>query len=143
MKNVLFISVKPEYAHKIISGEKTIELRKVAPKASENDIVIIYSTNPEKAIIGICKVASVIKLKPTTMWANHKNNLGINKKSYTDYYRDADKAVGIVLKSACKLDMQIDLSAIKQIFPKFSPPQTYRYYTKNSILRTYLQIASR
>lgn len=139
MSKVLLISVKPEYADKIVAGEKTIELRKACPNVAKDDIVIIYSTVPVKAVIGICRVEEIIKLKPSVMWRNHKEKLGIDRKPYMAYYEDMETAVGIVLKSACRLDSKIELSSIKRLFPKFSPPQTFRYYPKNDIFRTFLK----
>ena len=37
----LFIAVKPEYANKLISGKKDIELRKMKPNILPGDYVII------------------------------------------------------------------------------------------------------
>ena len=41
-KKYLFIAVKPEYANKLISGEKDIELRKTKPHVQAGDYAIIY-----------------------------------------------------------------------------------------------------
>lgn len=142
MSKFLLISVKPEFADKIIAGEKTIELRKACPNVSTDDIVIIYSTVPVKAVIGICRVDEVIKMKPEAMWKFHKEKLGIEKKRYSSYYKETETAVGIVLKSACRLEKKIELSSIKKLFPTFSPPQTFRYYAKSAILRTFLQVSA-
>lgn len=139
MSRILLISVKPEFANKIVNGEKTIELRKSCPKVSPNDIVIIYSTVPIKAVIGICRVEEVLKMNPSSMWRNHRLKLGIEKKRYMAYFESNDTAIGIVLKSACQLETKIQLSAIKKLFPKFSPPQTFRYYSKTEIFRTFLR----
>lgn len=138
MSKVLLISVKPEFAEKIVNGEKSIELRKCSPKVSKNDMVIIYSTDPVMAVVGICKVEEIIKMNPTMMWNGHKEKLGIDKKRFMAYYEDSKNAIGIVLKAACRLDQQIQLRVIKKIFPKFSPPQTFRYYAKSDIFKTYL-----
>ena len=46
-ENILLISVKPEFAEKILRGEKTIELRKSAPKKVDiEDYILIYVTSP-------------------------------------------------------------------------------------------------
>lgn len=52
----LFIAVKPEYANKLISGQKDIELRKMRPHIQPGDYVIIYASAPVKAVIGFGKV---------------------------------------------------------------------------------------
>ena len=38
-KDLLIVSIKPEYAKKILKGEKTIELRKCAPKRLEKMVI--------------------------------------------------------------------------------------------------------
>jgi predicted transcriptional regulator len=49
----IIISVKPEHAHNIIVGRKTVELRRRFTDTSA--IVLIYSSSPEKALIGGCE----------------------------------------------------------------------------------------
>ena len=47
VENILLISVKPEFAKKIINGEKTIELRKSTPKrVNKDNYILIYVTSP-------------------------------------------------------------------------------------------------
>ena len=51
--DLLIISVKPEYAEKILNGEKTIELRKCAPKKVGKDGFFIDLCNcSSKRIMG-------------------------------------------------------------------------------------------
>src|ERR1700742_2970806 len=104
MSKILVISIKPEFAEKILSGEKSIELRKCTPDASAGDIIVIYSTNPVKAVVGVCQIKEILKLKPSLMWRQHSCTLGIDKKRFSDYYQDTEMAVGIVLTSIKRLD---------------------------------------
>lgn len=142
MATALFISVKPEFAEKIFTGNKTIELRKCTPKARKGDLVIVYSTDPIKAVIGICYVSDIIKLSPKKMWQLHKASLGIDKKRFDAYYENYETAIGIKLKSIWLLGSQISLSKIRSILPGFQPPQTFKYYNKPHLLKSYLKIAS-
>ncbi len=140
MATALLISVKPEFAEKIFSGDKTIELRKCTPKSLKGDLIIIYSTNPVKAVIGICQVSEIIKLSPKKMWQYHKVSLGIDKKRFDAYYENSETAVGIKLQSICLLSSQISLTKIKSILPDFQPPQTFRYFNKPQLLKSYLKL---
>jgi predicted transcriptional regulator len=141
MGKVLVVSVKPEFAEKIFTGEKSIELRKSTPNVSPGDIVVVYCTSPVKAVVGICQVKEIIKLKPSAMWRIHNCVLGIDKKRYEEYYNDAAVAVGIVLKSVSKLDQNISLIDIRKMFPLFQPPQTFRYLSKSTLFKTFLSQA--
>ena len=139
MGKALIVSIKPEFAEKIFNGTKSIELRKSTPNVLPGDAVIIYCTDPIKAVLGICIIKEILKLKPSVMWKNHNCLLGIDQKRYKTYYENSDVAIGIVLTSICKLEKNISLSTIKEMFPMFQPPQTFRYYKKSTLFKTYLQ----
>ncbi len=138
MRKFVFISIKPEFANKILSKEKSIELRKNKPNAQIGDYVLIYSTQPKKAVIGIAKIKNIIDCVPNEMWQNNAEYLGIDKKRFYDYYDGNKKAIGIELSDVCKLKVSIPLQEIKNSYPKFSPPQTYKYISNFVALKFYL-----
>jgi predicted transcriptional regulator len=138
MANVLVVSIKPEFAQKIFNGEKSIELRKSAPNVSPGDTMVVYCTDPVKAVIGVCEVKEVLKMKPAQLWRSHNEALGIDKKRYEAYYSNVTIAVGIVLASASRLVKEIPLSTLKKNIPTFQPPQTFRYYQRAELFRSLL-----
>ncbi len=141
MSKVMLISIKPEFAEKIFNGEKSIELRKATPSVDPGDIIIVYCTLPVKAVIGYCRVESILKMAPEQLWQEYRNRLGIDEKRYQEYYKNVDMAIGISLKEICRLDDDISLDVIKKEFPRFSPPQTFRYYD-NQIFEKYINLQS-
>ena len=97
-KDLLIISVKPKYAEKILRGEKTIELRKCAPKkVGKDDYILIYVTAPVKELWGIYKIEKIIKEKPDTFWENFGEKTGISKQEFNNYYKENTSAFGIQL----------------------------------------------
>lgn len=135
----MFISVKPEFVEKIFNGKKTIELRKSMPKVIPGDLVIIYSSSPVMAVIGICYVKEVIAMKPLKLWNLYSDKLGIDKRRFLDYYKDKEIAIGIVLKEKEKLSDPIPLSVLRRKFSAFRPPQTFRYLDLNYFERSFLK----
>ena len=137
MKNnkYLFISVKPIYAQKILSREKSIELRKLKPKVSPGDYIIIYASEPQKAVVGFGLIKRVIVTTPQEMWNSHSKNLGIG-----DYYAGKSKAVGIEIDSVRSLTIPIPLSKLRGIDASFAPPQVYRYVTNRQICDVFTNI---
>lgn len=133
--NLLIISVKPEYARKILKGEKTIELRKCAPKKVGKDgYILIYVTAPVKELWGIYKIENIIKENPNTLWENFGKQTGITKQEYNDYYKENKNAFGIQLQEVKNLfKHSIKLDSLKNLIPGFMPPQTYSYIDKNII----------
>ncbi|UOE49816.1 ASCH domain-containing protein [Mucilaginibacter sp. SMC90] len=137
MSKLILISIKEKYVRKILSGRKTIELRKSVPKASPGDTLIIYTTQPKKAVTAIAFVKNILICTPEEMWLCHKEYLGIDKVSFDEYYKNHRKAVGIEISEVFQLDAEILLSAIKLIHPRFSPPQTFKYLNKFTTLRDF------
>jgi len=127
MNKVTLISVKPEFALRILDGSKTIELRKSAPKVSEGDVIVLYSTSPEMAVIGYCTVKGLIKSSPKSIWESHSKELGIDKKRFFEYYQGRTSAIGIVLSNSTKLTEKVPLSKVRELMPTFQPPQTFKY----------------
>jgi len=126
---ILLVSIKPQYAEKIFRGEKTIELRKSAPKkALKGSYMLIYVTAPVKELWGICKIKNIISDIPELLWENVGEKTGISKQEFNSYYAESNNAFGIELKEIKNLlDHSIKLDCLKSMIPGFTPPQTYRY----------------
>ena len=95
IKKYLFISVKPEFANKILTREKCIELRKIKPHVSSGDYVIIYASSPKKCVIGFGEIKQIIETTPEQMWKKYSKVLGIDEPRFYSYYKDKNKAIGI------------------------------------------------
>lgn len=128
----LFIAVKPEYANKLISGQKDIELRKIRPHIQQGDYVIIYASAPVKAVIGFGKVKSIIECTPDEMWTRYSMRLGIMQQDFYLYYANHKKSIGIEF-DIIKPIPPIELIELKKIDSNFHPPQIYRYVTNEEI----------
>ena len=54
------MSIRPKYSGRIMAGEKTVELRRRFPaSAPKGTIAYIYSTSPERAMVGVADIAIV------------------------------------------------------------------------------------
>ena len=133
----ILISIKPRFAVKIFSGEKTVELRKCAPKIKKDDYVMIYVTAPVKELWGICRVKEIIKDDTDKLWNLVHGKAGITEKEYQNYYGTCKKGVGIVLKNISCTLKPISLHKLKSAWPKFSPPQTYKYFSRDEVQNLY------
>ncbi len=139
MSKIILVSIKPEFAEKIFDGSKRIELRKVSPNARPGDLMIVYSTSPEMAVIGVCKIAKIIKSSPAEIWEKYSEVLGIDEHRFNAYYSESRTAVGIVIDRARRLKTKIPLKNIKRVFPEFAPPQTFKYFSRDLISNSLAQ----
>lgn len=130
----LFISVKPEFAKKLLHKEKSIELRKLKPNVAKGDYIVIYASSPVKCVVGFGKIKQIIVTTPLQMWNDHSDVLGIDKQRFDEYYVNKTKAIGIELESI-KSSLPISLSQLRSLFAGFHPPQVYRYVTNEQICK--------
>lgn len=128
--STILLSIKPEYADKIIAGIKKFEFRK---HLAQGDIqkIIIYSTAPEKKIIGEVEVVGTLSMKKTPLWEMTKSNAGICRQKYREYFTGCSIAHAYVLGKAKRYDIPkslLDLK-IKQ------PPQSFVYVSEKMMDR--------
>ncbi len=133
-QKILLLSIRPKFAEKIFSGEKTIELRRIPPKVEMNDLVVVYVSSPVKAIWGIFVVECIEESDLVTFWEKNKARTGVSETEYLNYFEGTEKVYGIKLKDPLLSDHPIPLNEIRRDSPGFHPPQLYRYLNKEDQL---------
>lgn len=92
----ILISIKPEYVDKIFAGTKKFEYRKTRC-GSNVDTMIVYSTCPERRVVGEVKILEIIEDTPDIVWKKTKANSGITKSFFDSYYKGKDRAIAYKL----------------------------------------------
>lgn len=122
MTNAL-LSIKPKYAQAIMNGSKKVEFRKKVFKQPVEK-VFVYSSSPEKKIIGYFVINEIVEDSPKNLWKTFKNVGGILKQDFFDYYENHSKGFSIKILEVEKFEKSIDP---KEIFDKFTAPQSFLY----------------
>lgn len=130
---MLIMSIKPEYLKKILSGSKSIELRKVKPNLSKGDLIIFYASSPQKAICGAATVSSIAEDTPSTIWNSFSDKLGIDKVKYDSYFSNSKKAYAILLDVVWEYLQPVHLNKLREAKADFRPPQSFRYLSDNDV----------
>lgn len=125
--NVL-ISIKPKYVEKIISKEKTYEFRRNIFK-KEVEKVVIYSTSPEKKIIGCFKSKKIIKDCPKNLWKNFSEEAGINKEDFFDYFENREEGFALKIDELEIFGNPIETDKLVD----FYAPQSFKYMNENEM----------
>ena len=94
----LLLSIKPEYAEKILLGKKKYEFRRTIFKNEAVSKVIIYATSPIKKIIGEFEIEDILTLNTFELWEKTMKHSGINKEFYDDYFSGKDKGHAIKIR---------------------------------------------
>lgn len=123
--NVL-LSIKPEFAEKILDNEKRYEFRKT--KFSEIDAigkVLMYASAPVQEIVGMFTIGEVIERTPETLWGRFGEESGIaNKDRFMSYFDGNETGYAIEVEKAQRLSSPVDP---RQHLTEFRPPVSFQY----------------
>ena len=119
----VLLSIKPEYAEKILSGQKKYEFRRAIFKDVGVTKVVIYASSPVQKVIGEFEVDRVLTLKLNELWKQTKQESGIDKKFYDIYFAGKEVGHAIKVKRVKRYPRHLDLADlnIKQA------PQSFVY----------------
>lgn len=119
----VLLSIKPEFAEKILSGEKRFEFRRVMPKR-DVDRVVVYASSPVCRIVGEFTVRRVVTASPKQLWRLTRTHAGIQKRYFEAYFMGRDKAHAFEIDQAQRYDEPIDPRKVRR---SFRAPQSFVY----------------
>jgi len=132
--NAIVLSVRPQYAKKIFEGTKTVELRRTRPKhIKKGALVLIYISSPVQSLAGAFKVEEVLKKPLEELWDLVKDNAGVSKEEFDQYFQDIDTGIGIFFNEVWSLDEPIKIQDWAEQGISFQPPQGFRYATVDEL----------
>ncbi|MEW6196327.1 MAG: ASCH domain-containing protein [Bacteroidota bacterium] len=126
LDNGIVLSIKPQYADAILSGRKKVEIRTRFDENLLGSTIAIYSTSPQKAVVGQAKIAYVVKGHPRTIWEKYSNEIQCTKKEYNDYTSSCNQVYAILLDEVKPFKEKVLLNQLSYL-TKFDlkPPQSY------------------
>lgn len=129
--NAALISIQPEFAKKILTGEKKLEFRRRwTPR--EVKTLVIYATAPVQRIVGFATVVGVTQGSPTQLWQlTRRCDGGITKPRLFAYLKNSQTAVAIELSKVTRLPGGVDPWCC--LGPDFRPPQSFRYLSQSEL----------
>lgn len=119
----VLLSIKPKYVEQIEKGSKLYEFRRVIFK-QDIDEIYVYATAPIKQIVGKICIDEIIEDTPNNLWSSFKQNAGIKRKEFFEYFSGKEKGYAIKIKDFISFEEPIDPY---QENPNFVPPQSYAY----------------
>ncbi len=121
----VLLSIKPEYAQKIFTGEKKYEYRRNLFKRDDVDTIVVYVTKPVGKVMGEFEVGDVLEGNPNFIWEQTKLYAGIDKNSYIEYFSQRKIGFAICIKKTKVYKEPLELIDLD---PKIKyPPQSFMY----------------
>lgn len=121
MKAIL-LSIKPEYVKNILDGKKKYEYRKRLAK-TKSSTMLIYSTSPVMRVVAKAEIIGTICAAPSTLWEKTKENAGISRKKYREYFKGCKTAYAYQLGEIQIFDIPQKLSDFNILLA----PQSFTY----------------
>lgn len=119
----VLLSIKPEFAEKIFSGEKQYEFRKVLFKRKGIKTVVLYVSHPVQKVVGEFDVEAVYSEEVESLWKRTGGEAGISLDYYRNYFNGRTIGHAIKITAARKypqpLCIRKDFNAV--------PPQSFFY----------------
>lgn len=120
----VLLSIKPEFAERIFSGEKKFEFRKAVFKDETVKTIVIYATMPTGKVVGEFEVGPILKDRPSKLWRKTKEFSGISKDFFEAYFQGRSSGYAISVRNAVRYENPFELN---ELIPGGVPPQSFRY----------------
>jgi predicted transcriptional regulator len=128
---VLLLSIHPHLARLILQGEKTIELRRRAPRRPPEFWIALYATAPMRALVGLVKASEILVDQPDDLWERVKDGCGLEGEAYRSYFAGANRAIGIRLAGPIPFERPWRLESLRSAWRGFRPPRSYSYLSQD------------
>lgn len=132
MTRVLLLSVRPRFAHGLLSGTKTAEIRRRFPDIPVGMTVIIYSTSPEKAILGTMRAKQLVRSNADDIWRDYADVIAIGRSELTEYLDGASECSVLELDRPNVWSRPVQLAELRSVLD-LEPPQSFRYLTSRQL----------
>lgn len=136
---VALMSIRPEFADAILSGDKSVEFRK-RPVADDVSHVLIYATLPVGSLLGWFVVTGQSTTSPKDLWERFSSVAGISKDRFFDYYNQKELGTGIMVGTAEKFHEPLPLAKLGE---SVRPPQSFQYLTDDQAAAFFRMVSRR
>jgi predicted transcriptional regulator len=119
----VLLSIKPEFAEKIFSGEKKFEFRRTIFKDKTVKKVLVYASAPVQKVIGEFEIDEIVHQDVEKLWQMTRHGSGITHEYFTSYFTGKEQGFAIKIKN---LNRFKSAQCIRKDYNAF-PPQSFIY----------------
>ncbi len=129
-RSALLLSVRPRFAEAILSGQKTVEVRRRRVGAPDGALVVLYASSPVMAVVGTARLERIEALGLEDAWETYGHTMGVTRNEFDDYLSGSDVACLLFLVDPSPLGSPLPLNDLRGN-RNFHPPQSYRYVAES------------
>lgn len=132
MSRSLLLSVRPRFARALLEGTKTVEIRRRFPDVPADTTVAIYSSTPDKAVLGTMRSAGLIRSTPAQIWRDYAAVMELTRAQLADYLYGASECSVLKLERPLLWERPVPLIHLRQILG-LEPAQSFRYLSNRQL----------
>lgn len=122
-ESIALISVHPQWARGILTGQKRVEFRKAGPRRTIGS-ALLYATSPEQVLVAVLRLDRVERGTPQELWERHGSVGGVPQDVFASYYRACQTGTALVIGEVLPLRHPLRLA---ELSPGLRAPQSFRY----------------
>lgn len=122
----LLLSIKPEYADKVLEGKKSVEVRRRFARKWSGERIALYSSRPTGALVGEATIQDVSSASPQVIWEQYGSRLGCSEREFFAYAESCEELFAITLAGVTPYAERIPLAQVEALVQEdLTPPQSY------------------
>ncbi len=126
------LSIQPRFTDALVSGQKSVELRRSRMLAAPGCQVLLYSSSPVKAVVATAVLERIDCRDPEELWSRSGTVTAVTKAEFDAYFAGAERAYGLHLRDIASLKMPVSLRYLRQGLG-VEPPQSFRYLSRAQV----------
>lgn len=124
--NQILMSIKPEYAERIMNRKKSVELRRKFSTRWIDHRINIYASAPVMSLMGEARIAGVVRNKPEVIWERFHDQIGCSRAEFDNYAAGTDELYAIELDDIKRYRNRLPLTDMSHLLNQnLTPPQSY------------------
>lgn len=135
----VLMSLRPSLVDAFLAGDKCVELRRRAPNLKPGTLVWFYGKVPYGQVMIVARLQHVMIATPHQIWDRFGPCLGISSSEFDSYLDGLSSAAVLVFDSISQVSDPPSLDDLRQIQPRFQPPQFFSRVTSISLLDRLLE----
>lgn len=124
---MVVLSLKPRFAEAILTGVKTVELRRTEPKIETPTLALLYAASPMRSLVGTCIVTSVRSADLVDLWHEHGQEANLSYLEFQQYFKGVDAGTALTLAEPRAFNQRVPLQDLRAKREGFRPPQSFAY----------------
>ena len=126
MTRALLLSVRPRFAHALLNGTTTVEVRRRFPEVPAGTAIVIYSSSPEKAMLGTLRIQRFTRTTADEFWRLHSASAGIDRAELSSYLDGTSHCSALEVENPQPWARPVTLEELR-LELNLEPAQSFRY----------------